>query len=222
MTPLDNFLLRSYLQGELDDAEEAAFELLMLDRPDLAELVEADTALSIGLQDSTRANPANHPANAPRNEGPPREIGDAVVKPIGPTKRGPRNTGFLSLAAAASVALAVGIGAGFQLSGSSKRLQPTTLAYVDSFRDSTANPEIPIPDTQTMVLTVPVVSLERCTATVDLRQGDLNLSAQSMPDEHSNVSLVLDPALLSAGEAEIVVSCAEQVLGEYRLRFVSK
>ena len=49
MSPLENYLLQAYLDGALDESEESAFELLLLERPDLAELVEADCALRMGL-----------------------------------------------------------------------------------------------------------------------------------------------------------------------------
>jgi hypothetical protein len=49
ITPLDHYLLRAYLVDELDEAATEAFELLMIERPELAELAIADTTLGIGL-----------------------------------------------------------------------------------------------------------------------------------------------------------------------------
>ena len=49
MSPLDQFLLDAYLDGEMDAATSEAFEHLILTRPDLAEQVDADTSLRMAL-----------------------------------------------------------------------------------------------------------------------------------------------------------------------------
>ena len=49
MNALDEHLLRAYLDRELDADASEAFEVLMLERPDLAAAVDADTALMMGL-----------------------------------------------------------------------------------------------------------------------------------------------------------------------------
>lgn len=68
MNPLEGFLLKAYLDGELDNEAAEAIELLLIERPDIAELVDADSALRIGLGQATAASvtPAPSPvATAP-------------------------------------------------------------------------------------------------------------------------------------------------------------
>ena len=65
ISALDNHLLRAYLDGEMDEAAVEAFEILMIERPELAELVDADTALRLGLAPQEAASPVRPPAAAP-------------------------------------------------------------------------------------------------------------------------------------------------------------
>ncbi|WP_257386597.1 hypothetical protein, partial [Tahibacter caeni] len=62
ISALDNHLLRAYLDGEMDESAAEAFEILMIERPELAEFVDADTALRLGLAE---APPAASAAPAP-------------------------------------------------------------------------------------------------------------------------------------------------------------
>ena len=224
MSPLENYLLRAYLDGELDELESEAFELLMLERPDIAAMVEADCALQMGLSKSAEVSDAGDVADM--NTEQPRTDVEAAssddVIPIARGKRGVRG-GFLPLAMAASVALAVGLGAGTLIREPVDPLRPATLAYVDKLRDIAATPKLRLPAAGAVVLMVPVPSIEPCLATVAVSQGDsVAMSAEAMPDEFSYVSLVMSRESVALGEAQVDVSCDGKLLGEYDLLFVAK
>lgn len=55
ITALDKYLLRAYLDDSMDEATLDAFELLLIERPELAELVIADVALGQGLRAEAEA-----------------------------------------------------------------------------------------------------------------------------------------------------------------------
>ena len=225
MSPLENYLLQAYLDGALDESEESAFELLLLERPDLAELVEADCALRMGLGGQLKQSAG---ADQPATEAEPIEAGaERLEKPdtVVPISRGKRvgGAGWLSLAAAASVALAIGTGAGFSLRNEGPGLQSAAVAYVDQLRDASAIVKVPLPAEGAIVLMVPVPSVDPCTATVEIRQGDkLSPRAQPQPDQLSQVSLVMQRQSVNLGEAEVLVSCEGRLIGEYPLEFVAR
>lgn len=204
MNSLDEFLLRAYLNGDLDADAAAAFELLMLERPDLAELVEADTALRIGLKSvgvSAVASPVTD------------------TMPLAPSRTKPRR--YFVWAAAASVLVAVGVGT--VLVRTPKPLaamEATTLAYVDKTRAISAKVQLPIPATRTLILLVPVAA-EACKPEVTLTQGNMEpFRAEATPDEFGYASLVVPTDVLRIGDAVIDVRCGNEPAAQYDITFI--
>ncbi len=215
MSPLENYLVQAYLNDDLDEAEESAFELLLIERPDLAELVEADVALHLGLAETAAQQPESNQDSASASD-----TTSADVVELRPSRE--RSGGPFWLAAAASVALAIGLGAGGLLR-SPADMQPATLAYIDKMRDVSITPTIPLAESGSVVLMVPVASAEPCTATVSLRQANAaGLSTDAVPDELSNASVVIPRDQIQLGEATVAVSCDGKVLGEYPIQFVER
>lgn len=56
ISPLDKYLLQAYLDDALDEAATEAFELQLIERPELADLVIADVALQQGLKAEAKAD----------------------------------------------------------------------------------------------------------------------------------------------------------------------
>lgn len=205
MTALDLYLLRAYLDGELDAAESEAFELLLLERPDLAELVDADSALRIGLAGEAQAASTGRAvevvAPAPSN-----------VVPLRPRPAWP------ALAAAASVMLAVGLGGGLLLRPAPPAADGAQLVYVDKTRSISAVPTASVDPQQPVVLMVPVARVDDCAPDFELLQaGREPLAATATPDEFGYASLVLAAGVLQAGRAEVRVRCGAGEAAVYAL-----
>lgn len=225
MTPLEGFLLKAYLDGDLDADAAEAFELLMIERPDLAELVDADTALHIGLG-RTLAAPAEPVAATPPVAAPVAETPDAHRR-TGEVVQGVRFGRWRSLlyspALAAGLMLALGVGAGY-FAGRPvvDDMQPATLAYVDKSRDISAKPTIALADAGAVVLLAPVARVDACIPEVLLRQaGGKDMRASAVPDEFGYASLVVPRSSLHLGGAEIEVSCGSAPVSRYAVTFVS-
>lgn len=220
MTALEHFLLRAYLDGELNADERDAFELLMLERPDIAELVDADTALSLGLAESALVRLPDAVAPVATQKQP-----DTNTRPT--TDSGssggssaviafPRRPQLPYLAAAASVLLALGVGTGALLRPSPDPLSAAEVVYVDKTRSLSTIPKIAISPNRALILLVPVASVEPCVADIELRQvGSTTLRAQATPDEFGYASLVLAVGGLKPGRAAVVVRCGINTPAEY-------
>ncbi len=131
MTALDHYLLRAYLDGELDAAASEAFELLLLERPDLAEMVDADSALRLGLASAAKA--------AGGSAADPAAGAGANVVPLHRPAR------WAPLAMAASLLLAVGVGGGWLLRVPPQVAGGAQLLYVDKTRSGDAAMRRPRP-----------------------------------------------------------------------------
>jgi|CXWL01.1.fsa_nt_gi hypothetical protein len=210
MTPLESFLLRAYLDGELDAAANEAFELLLIERPDLAEWVEADMALHLGLAE---------PVSAAGQPDPPTAIAATANVVDIATARRPRL--LFSPALAAGLALVLGVGAGFLARRPPPAgLEMATLLYIDKTRDIASQPTLVLPPNGAIVLLAPVASQDDCLPQVRLLQpGRADLSAFAKPDEFGYVSLVVPRAALRPGAARVEVQCGSAAAAHYDVRF---
>ncbi|HSX63058.1 MAG TPA: hypothetical protein VLF18_22960 [Tahibacter sp.] len=210
ISALDNHLLRAYLDGGMDEAAAEAFEILMIERPELAELVDADTALRMGLAPQEVAASASSPV------APAAAASTVVPLPARPS----RTTAWAPLLAAASVMLAVGIGLGRQWSPQAPDLVPTTLLSVDRMRSSISDvPKLRLPADGQIVLSVPVASAPGCTPTVSIRQSDTVLAARATPDDFGFANLGLAATRLAPGKAEVTVDCDGRERVSYPVEF---
>lgn len=223
ISALDNHLLRAYLDGEMDEAAAEAFEILMIERPELAELVDADTALHLGLAKVPAQVSAAMPAPAPVATSAPEPatpVGAPIVALPAPAARRPA-LAWAPLLAAASIALAVGVVAGRFWAPMPGTLVPTTLLSVDRMRSSVnAVPVLRLPAGGQVVLSVPVAADPGCVPLVRIRQGADALEAQVSPDELGFVNLSLAAARLAPGKAEVMVDCGSRPRVVYPVEFV--
>lgn len=216
MTPLEKVLLRTYLEGNLNSEESEAFELLMMERPDIAEWVDADTALSLGLAAAGPASLARSatveqtPTDLQEGAGSDASKDDSTIIPF------PKRPPLPYLAAAASLLLAVGLGAGVLMRPTPSPLGAADLVYVDKTRNLSTIPKLVIAPNRALVLLVPVANTGPCVADIELRQaGSEPLRAQANPDEFGYASLVLGSGGLKPGRAEVVVRCGTDAPAEY-------
>ena len=198
MNALDEHLLRAYLDRELDADASEAFEVLMLERPDLAAAVDADTALMMGL-----AGKQNR-----RDTAEPQAQTATIL-------RFPGRARLLPFSLAASALLALGFSSAWFFRPTQVPMEGLRMAYVDKTRSISATPVIEVRPNEALVLLVPVASADPCSAEFELRQGLLSLRAQAIPDEFGYASVLVSKGVLSGGAAEIIVRCEERELARY-------
>lgn len=208
--PLDQFLLRAYLDGEMDDAAVQAFEIRLIERPDLAELVEADFALGLGLA----------AVDMERGEAP--RSADVVPLPAARPAARPRPLArAVPWLAAAGVAFAVGLGTARLLEPAMPGLGSAALVYIDKVRSAPgATIEARVPATGTVVLLVPVASASRCAVRVEVRQGDVVLAGETTSDDLGYANLVADASRLVPGDAAVKVGCVGEPQATYAMKLV--
>jgi hypothetical protein len=193
---MEAHLLRAYLDGELDADAAAEFEILMLQREDIAEMVHADTALRIGLGGAAPASKAQ----------------DKVV-PLKP--RGGRFPGWWRQALAAGVFLAVGLAAGLWR-GAMPSSGPAQITYIDKMRGAEDLPVVRIPKQGLIVLAVPVAMMKGCSPTIEIRQAGKSIAtAPALADELGYAAVSIPAGSVTAGEAAAWVRCAEQFEAKY-------
>ncbi len=224
ISPLDNHLLRAYLDGEMDEATAEAFEVLMIERPELAEQVDADTALRMGLREAG-AQPVVAASVAP-----PVVASIPAASVTTPTADAPTMTTHRShqprrrlipLAAAASLLLAAGVGLGRLWLPQPADLVSTTLLSVDRMRSSvTAVPKLRLPASGQIVLSVPVAAKPGCAPRVRIVQPGTTLQTAVTPDEYGFANLSLDAKRLAVGTTDIAVDCDATQLALYQVEFV--
>ena len=211
ISALDNHLLRAYLDGEMDEATAEAFEVLMIERPELAELVDADTALRMGLREAGAqpvaaafvATPTTASTASP-------SVGEpAATAPPGTTRRPQRTRRrLIPLLAAASLLLAAGIGLGRLWLPQPADLVSTTLLSVDRMRGSVTDvPKLRLPASGQIVLSVPVAARPGCTPRVRIVQPGATLQTTVTPDEYGFANLSLDATRLALGKTDVAVDC---------------
>jgi len=213
-SPLDHYLLRAYLDGEMDETAAEAFEVLLMARPDLAALVEADAALAIGLR---AAGSQSGLGPATEDNGGNGKSTGAGVTPLRKRPRAPLGRWL----AAAGVMLAFGMGIGRWLPHASDPMTPATLVYVDKLRSSvTTTPRLRLPSEGAAVLMIPVASTDACAShRVRIVQGSLDQSAEVNPDEFGYANLVVDASRLRDGQAQVHVLCGDAPAAEYPVEF---
>jgi anti-sigma factor RsiW len=217
---LDNHLLRAYLAGEMDEAAAEAFEILMIERPELAELVDADTALQMGLAGAS-AGPVSLPTAVPASmlASSTTTASDNIVPLTRPERT--RAPHWVPLLAAAGVLLAVGIGIGRLGMPEPAALVPTTLLSVDRLR-STADdvPKLRLPADGQIVLSVPVVARADCAPQVRIVQSGITLQASVKPDDYGFANLGIAATRFAPGKADVSVACNGKELARYPIEFV--
>lgn len=203
MTADEEKRLNAYLDGELDAREEEAFEILLLQRPDIAERVDADTLLRMAFKDYARSLPVEPITLAQTHAA------ERVVVP--PRRR------RVALALAASALIAVGVAGGrYTASRSAQHATPVMIAYVDTLRGSTSAPPVTLPENGALVLMAPVSSPQPCLATLTLDQaGSQVASAQAQSDAMGYAGLLVDSAKVREGAATIAVACAGKPVARY-------
>jgi len=205
-SPLDLFLLHAYLDGDMDAACAEAFETRLLEEPGLADLVDADNALRIGMA-------ASHADHA--TAGPPDASGHVV--PVASTdvvagaaavrlaRVRPRFT--WPAAVAAVLAAAIGTLAGYR-AHRLPDIEHASLAYVDRYRDVAGMPEIRLPTQGVLVLMVPVAHSPDCDASILVSDSTgRSLRTQARPDPFGYASVVVAGQALRAGAGTIEVHC---------------
>lgn len=224
ISALDNYLLRAYLDGEMDEATADAFEVLMIERSELAEQVDADTALRLGLQNAGKQPVAAAPIAAP-TALPAVSTNDTAPTaslPIGPARRPHRpRRRLIPLLAAASLLLAAGMGLGRLWLPQPADLVSTTLLSVDRMRGSVTDvPKLRLPASGQIVLSVPVAPRPGCTPRIRIAQPGTALQTAVTPDEYGFANLSLDAARLAPGKTDIAVDCDTTQLALYQVEFV--
>ncbi len=224
ISALDNHLLRAYLDGDMDEATAEAFEVLMIERPELAEQVDADTALRMGLREAGAlpvaaafvATPTTVSTASPSVEEP------AATASPGTTRRPQRpRRRLIPLLAAASLLLAAGIGLGRLWLPQPADLVSTTLLSVDRMRGSVTDvPKLRLPASGQIVLSVPVAARPGCTPRVRIVQPGATLQTTVTPDEYGFANLSLDATRLALGKTDIAVDCDATQLALYQVEFV--
>lgn len=210
ISALDNHLLRAYLDGEMDAAAADAFEVLLIERPELAELVDADTALRMAL---SAASEAAAPVVPSRADAAPGGMAAAANTRARSNRR--RSRALTSLVAA-SVLVAGGIGIGRWLADHAPAaIGSATLVSVDRLRSTIAQTQqLRVPAQGSLVLSVPVAD-SGCDSQVQIRQAGATLEARAQPDAYGFANLVLDAARLPSGKADIVVLCGQNEAARY-------
>lgn len=229
MTRLEEFLTRAYLNGELDGEAAEAFELLLIQRPDIAEVVDADTALQMGLAAALK-QPAAGPevqkateVSAESTPPAPGRPGPKVVDIQSAPLAGRRRPFLFSPALAAGLALVmgVGVGAGYLVRKPAVAgMEMATLAYVDKTRAISAVPVIRLPAKGAVVLLAPVAVVDACVPEVSLLQESrAPLRAFAQADEFGYVSLVVAREALGLGKAKLEVRCGAAAPASYPVDF---
>jgi len=224
ISPLDNHLLRAYLDGEMDEATAEAFEVLMIERPELAELVDADTALRMGLREAG-ARPAIAASVAPTATASISGASTAAPATDVPAIRAHRShrprRRLIPLAAAASLLLAAGVGLGRLWLPQPADLVSTTLLSVDRMRGSVTDvPKLRLPASGQIVLSVPVAAKPGCAPRVRIVQPGTTLQTAVTPDDYGFANLSLDATRLALGKTDIAVDCDATQLAVYQVEFV--
>jgi anti-sigma factor RsiW len=219
ISALDNHLLRTYLDGEMDEAAAEAFEVLMIERPELAEQVDADTALRLGLKEPAAAPVAASAATSTATASVAAPMATAPPEPVRRPHR-PRRR-LIPLLAAASLLLAAGMGLGRLWLPQPADLVPTTLLSVDRMRGSVTDvPKLRLPAVGQVVLSVPVAARPGCTPRVRIVQPGATLQTTVAPDEYGFANLSLDVTRLALGKTDIEVDCDATRLALYQVEFV--
>jgi|GEM_PF-2965754 len=230
MTPLEEFVTRAYLNGELDAAAAEAYELLLIERPDLAEVVDADTSLQMGLSAALKPSVAGRDPEK-GDDAPP--VAEAPIAPVRLDQKvvdiqsallaGRRRPFLFSPALAAGLSLVLGVGAGYLVrKPAGAQMEMATLAYVDKTRAISAVPVIHLPSKGAVVLLAPVGVVDACVPEVNLLQeGRAPLSAFAQADEFGYVSLVVAREALSIGKATVEVRCGSTPPASYAVELRS-
>ncbi len=225
MSIFEHALLRAYLDGDLDESESQAFELLLLERPDLAEIVESDTALRIGLEASSAAVATSVAGGSgPEGDVPTRVTraghDRSGVRRHEVSPRRPRSP-WMGRIAASAVLVVVGFAGASVLRTPGRTTSPATLAYVDKTRGLADVVEIALPADGALVMLVPVPTPSGCTSVIEIRQaGARALQADAHPDAYGYAGVVVGEGALVGGDAEVMVTCAGQETARYDVRFV--
>jgi len=185
----------------MDEAASEAFELRLMQDPQLAEMVEADAVLGIGMRDLAEKPAATVPNMVPL------------------VATAPRHPTHLPYLLAASVMLVVGFGAGREFGA--QRLPspvPAPLVYVDTTRGATHAATLKIPPSGPLILAVPLLE-NGCLPDVVISSDGTELRSAAAPDASGYASVLLDAAQLRSGNASIGVLCSKREVARYAVDF---
>jgi hypothetical protein len=238
---LDTHLLRAYLDGELDADATQAFEILLLQRDDLASIVEADTALRLGLADvegATKESVAvatDLPAIRPiatgslvdEDEQPTVPVsgtqGPRGANPRGVSSRNRRMLRLVPLAAAAVILVSIGFGLGMNRGSVPLPLALAKAVQIEKVRGIGGIQSISLPESGYVVMYVDASGSANCSPRIALKQGGRSLfEQQANLDELGFAWLVVPRAALSAGEATVFVTCGDSMQTDYRIELTRK
>lgn len=201
MTPDEERQLNAYLDGALDGPAIEAFEVLLLQRPDLAARVDADTMF--GMAFKKYANSLPEQTAAPSRSIKTRMLSDA-------------RQCWRPLSIAAALALMVGVAGGYLMTRQAGIAASVSVAYVDQLRGAGATSDVSLPDDGALVLMAPVASAEPCVATLTLHQAGSQVAInRSLSDRLGYAGLLVDADAVHEGEATIGVACNGQTPMRY-------
>jgi hypothetical protein len=242
MNALESALMQSYLDGELDAEASEAFEILVLQREDLAEIVEADTVLKIGLTDSLppevelmgapygssgqviasksgASRPGGHAVDHMRSHG----ARDRHVEGRVPRRPPGRVARILSIAAAAVVLFGVGLGLG-SLNGRNDSTPGFGMAVqIEKMRGIGRAQSVSLPDNVYLVAYVDATSALNCQSNPRVRFAQAESVLFDRPariDELGFVWLVVPRSKLASGEARVEIFCGDVLLADYPVDLV--
>lgn len=249
ISPLDKYLLQAYLDDALDEAATEAFELQLIERPELAGLVIADVALQQGLKaeaDSgllppalVRAAPAAVATPTAAADGTPPQAAAVVplrtsqpaqetsqagttASPQGAIHQRPRERrrNAAPYLAAAAALLALGLGIGTQLQPGQPMLRRTEVAVADTLRGSSFR-QIRLPASGELTLSVPAILPPECAPPLLLSLAQAGQRWEITPDAPVDdyVHVGVDARRLQPGKAEIQLSCAGKPLQTTGIEF---
>ncbi len=226
------YMLQAYLNGELDAETQAEFELEILQDPELADLVAADTALILGLS-STHASVATREISSDNDLARPASNSESVLNlPSKPTNKPIKSrSAWPHFAAAASILMFIAGAIGYSLKPNPQILGGAQLAYIDKQRSADNAIQITLPEAGPMVLMVPVASATECLADIAITQlpkgakleNPANtIFAQAQPDNFGYAVVVLANDALKPGNAMVSVGCHGKELGQYPVAVLDK
>lgn len=200
MTPDEERQLNAYLDGALDAPATEAFEVLLLQRPDLAARVDADTLFGMAFKKYASSLPE-----------PSLVSGAAGSRLLANTRQC-----WLPLSIAASLALLLGVAGGYLMTRHAGSPASVSVAYVDQLRSASSTAYVSLPDDGALVLMAPVASAVPCLATLTLEQaGEQVATTRSLSDRLGYAGLLVDAAAVAEGNATIGVACSGQTPMRY-------
>ena len=242
MNALEKALLRVYLDDELDAEGAHEFEILLLQREDLAEVVEADTALRIGMIEPSHSGfEVGDSPNTDRKEIPrsisekPDSIAEMTAhrnspgakrrhgEPHAPLPRRGRRARAFSFAAAAVLLMGLGFGMGTFTLRNSAALEFGKPVQIEKVRGIAKIQMITLPDHGYLVAYTDVSLTEHCQSLPRVTFSQAGKILFDRPVERDDLGfawLVLPRSKLKAGHAGVDIFCGDMSIAAYPVELV--